>query len=47
MKFWARVHLPVNYFRALCNSFPAIELADALVRLCRIMLIFGNDPYRI
>ena len=47
MEPWAGLHLPVNHFRALCDGFPAIELADTLVCLCGIMLIFRNDPYRI
>ena len=47
MECRARVYLLVNYFRAFCNGFPAIEFADASMRLRGIMLVFGNDPYRI
>ena len=47
MKFWARVHLLVNHFRAFCNGLPTIEFANALVCLHWIMLVVRNDPYRI
>jgi len=39
--------MPVNYFCAFRNGIPAVELAYALVRLRRIMLVFGNDLYCI
>ena len=47
MDLWARAHLPINYIRAFCNNFPAIEFAYAFVRLRRIVLVFRNDSYRI
>jgi len=46
-EFWAGVYLLVDYFRAFRNSFPAVKFADALVCLRGVMLVFGNDPYRI